>query len=54
MFPAINFNNHIFLDADKIDYERPYRILPLEFPAAQLPIPQMPPKQSFGIRHPLP
>ena len=54
MLPAINFNDQVFLYADKIDNKWTYRILPPEFPAAQFSIPQMTPKQSFGIGQALP
>lgn len=38
MLAAINFNDHIFLYTDKIDNERPHRILPPEFPTPKLSI----------------
>jgi hypothetical protein len=49
MWPAINFNDKVFLYADKIDNKGTNRILPPEFPAVKFPIPQMTPQQPFGI-----
>src|SRR5208337_1497346 len=49
MWPAINFNDKVFLYTDKIDNKGTNRILPPEFPAAKLSIPQMTPQQPFGI-----
>ncbi len=49
MWPAINFNDQVFLYADEIGHIRTNRILPPEFPAVQLSIPQMTPQQPFGI-----
>jgi hypothetical protein len=51
MLSAINFNNNIFLQADKIHNKGTHRILPPEFPTAQLSIPQMTPQPPFGIGH---
>jgi hypothetical protein len=51
MWPAINFNDKVFFYADKIDNKGTSRILPPEFPAVQLSIPQMTPQQPFGISH---
>jgi hypothetical protein len=41
MWPSINFK--VFLYADKIDNKGTNRILPPEFPAVKLSIPQMTP-----------
>jgi hypothetical protein len=49
MLPAINFNDQVFLYADKIDNKGTYRILPLKFSAAQFSITQMTPEKPFGI-----
>ena len=49
MLPAIHFNDQVFLYADKIDNKGTNRILPPEFPAAKLSVPQMTPQQPFGI-----
>jgi len=46
-------HDYIFLYADEIHNKGTYRILPPEFPAAELSIAQMAPKQPFGVRHPL-
>jgi len=46
---AIYFNDNVIFYADKINNKGTHRILPPEFPAAQLPIPQMAPQQPFGI-----
>jgi hypothetical protein len=51
MLPAIHLNDYFFLQADKIGYKRSHRVLPPEFPAAELPIPEMVPEPSFGIGH---
>jgi hypothetical protein len=51
MLPAVNFNDNFFLQADKIDYIWPHRMLPPEFPTAELPVPEMVPEPSFGIGH---
>jgi len=47
MWPVINFNDKIFLYTDKIDNKGTNRILPPEFPAVKLSIPQMTPSAAF-------
>jgi len=49
MSAAIYFNDNVFFYADKINNKGTHPILAPEFPAAQLPIPQMAPQQPFGI-----
>jgi hypothetical protein len=55
MWPAINFNDKVFLYADKIDNKidnkGTNRMLPPEFPAIKFSILQMTPQQPFGISH---
>jgi len=51
MWPAINFNDKVFLYADKIDNKGTNMILPPEFSAVKFSIPQMTPQQPFGISH---
>jgi hypothetical protein len=51
MWPAINFNDKVFLYADKIDNKGTNMMLPPEFPAVKFLIPQMTPQQPFGISH---
>jgi hypothetical protein len=49
MLPAVHLDDSFFLQAEKIDYIFTHRMLPPEFPAAELPIPEMMPEPSFGI-----
>ena len=51
MLGAVNLDNQMRFEAGKVRDERPYRVLPSELEAVELPGTDARPKMAFGIRH---